>query len=356
MIWERYFYKELLKTFAFLLFGFFAIYIAVDLMTHLKDLREHKTGLFVWITYYLCIFSRRLDVLIPFTVLIGSIRIFTSLQQKNELVALLVSGIPMQRLLRPFVLSAGIMSLLLLANFQFFLPLAQPKALQIQENSFGKKLAPDEAVPIREIFLTDGTRVYFTSFDEKLDEFYDLFWVVSLDKVYHMKSLNCSTTIPKGRGVDKIVRNSAGKMVPAGYYETLALEDMKFDQKALHLSTQLPKDQSISTLISETLLYSHSTSDRAVDIRSLLIYKCTFPLICLFALFMPAPYCLSFRRDMPHFMIYLLSLGLLFCFFLLLQVAYTLAKSQVLSPTIALGIPWIFAMGIVLFSVRKITK
>ncbi len=356
MIWERYFYKEILKTFAFLLFGFFAIYIVVDLMTHLKDLREHKTALSVWITYYLCTLSRRLDVLIPFTVLIGSIRIFLALQQKNELVALLVSGIPMQKLLRPFALSAALMSLLLLANFQFFLPLAQPKALEIQENSFGKKLSPEDTAPIREIFLTDGSRLYFTKFDEQKQEFSDLFWVVSLDKVYHMKQLNCQNPIPTGYGVDKIVRNATGKMVPAGYHDTLLLKDMQIDQNALHLSTQLPKDQSISTLISETLLYGHSTSDRAVDIRSLLIYKLTFPLICLFALFMPAPYCLSFRRDMPHFMIYLLSLGLLFCFFLLLQVAYTLAKSQVLSPSIALGLPWILAGGILMLSLRKIYR
>lgn len=84
-------------------------------------------------------------------------------------------------------------------------------------------------------------------------------------------------------------------------------------------------------------------SERAIDIRSFLLYKLTFPLLCLLATLAPMPYCLSFRRDMPHFMIYLLSLGALFCFFLLLQVALVLAKSHVVSPMIAIGLPWLLA-------------
>jgi lipopolysaccharide export LptBFGC system permease protein LptF len=144
-------------------------------------------------------------------------------------------------------------------------------------------------------------------------------------------------------------------MVRQGYSEELALSQMPFDYNTMSSSIQLPIDQSIATLIMQTILYSNSTSDRAFDVRCLLIYKLTFPLISLFALFMPAPYCLSFRRDMPHFMIYLLSLGLLFCFLLLLQVAFILAKSHVVSPSVALGLPWIIAMGLACRNFWRIT-
>ncbi len=343
MIWKRYFYKEIIRTYCFFLFGFFALYVAIDLMTHLKDLRAGKTSFSVWVSYYLCTFSRRLDVLLPFTVLLGTIRILLNLQARNELVALLVSGLSLKTLFRPFIVAACCASALLYVNFQFFLPLAQPKALAIQENDFGKTKILDKESSIREVLLKDATRMYYRDYNPILHQFSDVFWIVSLDKVYHMKTLNCLDGPPVGRHVDLIVREPSGKMVKESSVFQHTFTNMQFDEESLENSVQVPKDQSIFTLISQARLYGKSQSDRAIDVRSFLVYKLTFPLICLLAALAPASYCLSFRRDMPQFMIYLLSIGGLFCFFLLLQVAFVLAKSHVVSPLVALGLPWVIA-------------
>ncbi len=347
MIWKRYFYKEIIKTYCLFLFGFFALYVAIDVMTHLKDLRAGNTSLSVWVTYYLCTFSRRLDVLVPFTVLLGTIRILLSLQMRNELVALLVSGLPMRVLFRPFIVAACAASLLLYVNFQYLLPKAQPKALAIQENDFGKTKAAAEEPAIREVLLKDASRMFYSDYNPIVRQFSDVFWIVSMDRVYHMQTLNCMEEHPVGRNVDLIVRDDTGKMVKQSSTTIETFTTMQFDEESLQNSVQLPKDQSISTLISQTELYGKSMSDRAIDVRSFLIYKLTFPLICLLAAIAPAFYCLSFRRDMPQFMIYLVSLGALFCFFLLLQVAFVLAKSHVVSPLMALGLPWLIVGVIV---------
>ncbi len=347
MIWKRYFYKEIIKTFCFLLFGFFALYITIDIMTHLKDLRAGKTSLSVWILYYLCTFSRRIDVLLPFAILIGTIRILLTLQARNELVALLVCGVPMKTLMRPFIVCACAASLILYINFEFFLPLAQPKALSIQENDFGKKILLQEQPQVREVLLKDATRMFYRDYDPVMRQFSDVFWIVSIDKVYHMKTLSCIKENPFGSNVDLIKRDRSGKMLKENSYPLLVFTNMQFDEESLKESIQPPKDQSITTLISQTILYGRSTSDRAIDVRSFLMYKLTFPLLCILAVLAPASYCLSFRRDMPHFMIYLLSLGALFCFFLLLQVALVLAKSSVASPLVAIGLPWLVAIAVV---------
>lgn len=343
MIWKRYFYKEIIKTFCFLLFGFFALYITIDIMAHLKDLRAGKTSFWVWVVYYLCTFSRRLDVLLPFALLIGTIRILLAFQARNELVALLVSGVPMKTLLKPFIVIACAGSLLLYANFEFFLPKAQPKALAIQENSFGKKMVEQEGSEVKEVILTDGTRMFYSDYNPTLRLFGDVFWIVNIDKVYHMKKLSCLHEYPRGFHVDLIMRDANGKMLLENSYPEVLFKNMEFKPESLRDSIQPPRDQSISTLLSQASLYGRSYSDRAIDIRSFLLYKLTFPLICLLATLAPISYCLSFRRDVPHFMIYLLSLGALFCFFLLLQVALVLAKSHVVSPIVALGLPWVLA-------------
>lgn len=352
MIWKRYFYKEIIKTFCFLLFGFFTLYVAIDVMAHLKDIRAGKTSLGVWALYYLCTFSRRLDVLVPFTVLIGTIRILLTLQSRNELVALLVSGVPMRVLFRPFIVSALAASLLLYANFEFFLPKAQPKALAIQENDFGREsklrgLELEEPSQVREVLLKDASRMFYRNYDPLLRQFSDVFWIVTMDKVYHMKTLSCISDPPLGTNVDLIVRAANGKMVKESTSLDHTFQNMQFDEESLRDSVQSPRDQSVTTLISQAELYGKSMSDRAIDVRCFLIYKLTFPLICLLAALAPAAYCLSFRRDMPQFMIYLLSLGALFCFFLLLQVAFVLAKSHVVSPLVALGLPWLLAAAAV---------
>ncbi len=343
MIWKRYFYKEIFKTFAFLLFGIFAIYIAIDVMTHLKDIRAGKTSFLVWLTYYLCTFSRRLDVLVPFTVLIGTIRILLSFQARNELVALLVSGVPLKSLLKPFVVAACAMTLLLLINFEVFLPRAQPMALLIQENDFGKKAAAVNETGVREVLLKDSSRMFYSNYNPKTAVFSDVFWVVSVDELYHMQTLSSAESPPFGYNVDHIARTSSGKMVKQNSYQKHPMTTMCFDEDSLKQSIQLPRDQSITTLVSQMLLYGKSSADRAVDIRSFLIYKLTLPFLCLLAALAPVSYCLSFRRGIPHFMIYLLSLASLFFFFLILQVAFVLAKSHVVSPIVSLGIPWLVA-------------
>ena len=357
MIWKRYFYKEIFKTFCFLLFGFFVLYVTIDVMAHLKDIKAGKTSFYVWFLYYLCTFSRRLDVLLPFAVLIGTIRILLSLQAKNELVALLVSGVPMRTLLKPFLVSACVASLILYANFEFFLPKAQPQALAIQENDFGKKMAIiEQEAEVREVLLKDTSRMYYRSYNSQLKEFSDVFWVVNIDKVYHMNTLSCRQANPVGSKVDLVEREESGKMVKKASYDTLEFTHMQFDEESLKDSIQPPKDQSISTLISQARLYGASTSDRAIDIRSFLLYKLTFPLLCILAVMAPAAYCLTFRRNMAHFMIYLLSLGGLFCFFLLLQVALVLAKSHVISPAVAFGVPWVVAFLLIGKNFMKVLR
>ncbi len=339
-IWKRYFYKEIISTFAFLLFFFYALYISLDLMAHIKDLRSGHTSFFTWVVYYFYTFFRRLDILLPFTVLIGSIRLLVSFQTKNELVALLASGIPLRTLLRPFLIVALALTSFLYANFEWILPVAVPQAIYIQENSFGKRTILEEETPLREVMLKDGSKMIYRSYNPRLKQFQDVFWIASLDTIYHMKVLACTEKMPAAKLVDIITRDPSGALQKSGSYAELSLEQMQFDEESLKSSITPPRDQSLSQLLSQMILYTSSTSDRANDIRNNLYYKISFPLVCLLAFLAIAPHCIRFSRNRPVFMIYLLGIGSLFCFFLLLQVAYVFGKNQIIAPWIAMLLPW----------------
>jgi lipopolysaccharide export system permease protein len=339
-IWERYFYTEICKTFFFLLFCLFALYVTLDLMAHIKDLRDGQTSIFTWIVYYLCTFSRRLDVLLPFVVLIGSIRILLSFQAQNVLVALLTSGLSLKTVLKPFINASLIAACILFVNYEWVLPIAQPHAVFIQENDFGKKTLTEEDRSVREVRLKDASKMIYQSYDAENQKFEDVFWVASLDKIYHIKTLDCSGQTPEGHMVDLISRDRSGFLQKSASFSEIKLNDMHFDEDYLKNSVILPRDQSISRLFRQMKLFMSQDSDKSADIKTNFFYKLTCPLMSLLAFIAVSPFCVRFTRSIPHFMLYLLAISGLFCFLLLLQVVFVLAKSQFAPAWFAFALPW----------------
>jgi lipopolysaccharide export system permease protein len=89
-IWERYFLKETLKIFFLFLFCFYGLYVLIDYASHTSGLPHHQIKISgkELIRYYLFIFSSRAEILIPFALLISTIKTICSLNISRELVAL----------------------------------------------------------------------------------------------------------------------------------------------------------------------------------------------------------------------------------------------------------------------------
>jgi lipopolysaccharide export system permease protein len=184
----------------------------------------------------------------------------------------------------------------------------------------------------------------YRSYNPIQKEFQDVFWIASLDMVYHMKVLSFDFLPPTAKFVDMISRDQKGQLQRAASWKEVQLRQMQFDEESLKNSITPIQEQSLSQLFSQMLLYSGSSSDKANELRNNFYYKCSFPLICILAFIAVCPYCVSFSRSgMPILMIYLVSISGLFCFFLLLQVAFVLGKSQVITPWIATLVPWVLA-------------
>ena len=91
------------------------------------------------VSYYAYDFVQRAEVLIPFALLISTIRVLTGLNANHELVALMASGIPLKRLLRPFILVGLLLTALLYVNTEFSLPHALKEIKHISESKMRKK-------------------------------------------------------------------------------------------------------------------------------------------------------------------------------------------------------------------------
>ena len=73
-IWERYFLKELFKVFFLFLFCFYGIYVLVDYATHSHSFHNYHFSFLNIAIYYAYEFIMRMDVLIPFAILLATIK------------------------------------------------------------------------------------------------------------------------------------------------------------------------------------------------------------------------------------------------------------------------------------------
>src|SRR5688500_15371327 len=140
-IWEKYFTKEFFKTFFLFLICFYFLYVLIDYTNRASSFHYHQSR-FQWgqfFSYYLAEFVIRSEVLIPFAILLGTIRTLCKLNQNNELVAMVASGIKMTTLLRPFLIIGLFFTLLMYLNNEYLLPVAARQIKYLEDAKIHEK-------------------------------------------------------------------------------------------------------------------------------------------------------------------------------------------------------------------------
>ncbi len=124
-IWERYLFKETLKVFFLFLGVFYFLYAAIHHSTHMQEfLRSAHVSMLDIGIYYAFHFCKVAHLLLPLALLIGTIKVLTTLNANRELVALQACGMKLRSLLRPFFLLAFLCTALSLLNFEWLTPRA----------------------------------------------------------------------------------------------------------------------------------------------------------------------------------------------------------------------------------------
>ena len=138
------FKREALKVFVLFIVCFYGLYILVDFSSH--STAFHHQVEFRWrelAAYYLSDFIKRVEVIIPFAIMIATIKTLCGLNIHNELVALMASGIKLKTLLKPFVLIGLFFVLLVYLNTEVLLPKALKNIKMIDAYAQGKKTKPN---------------------------------------------------------------------------------------------------------------------------------------------------------------------------------------------------------------------
>lgn len=355
-IWERYFLKEFLKVFFLFLFCFYGLYVLIDYASHTSALPHHHIQIkgYELVRYYLFIFASRAEILIPLALLIALCKTLISLNINGELVALTTSGFKISTLMRPFLIFAAFCMVLLFLNEQFLLPSALKKLRRIEDSTKHQRSRNTPEMTAKRMLLEDGSIFLYQTFDTSNDQFFDTYWIESIDSIYRIKFLSPNETPPKGYYVDHLTRQANLELTLNQSFDQYDFTNLKFNKELLHSTIEDPEVLSLKELWEELPNKTEELSEKDSKILTAFYWKLFIPGLCLLAILAPAPSCIRFSRQFPIFLIYVCSLFGLIAFYLFMDASQIIAKRQVLSPFIAIGVPFLGIFGV--FLLRFIKK
>jgi len=353
-LWQRYFVKETLKLFFLFIFCFYALYTLIDFSIHSRQYNYH--GSYHWkeiFTYYAFEFVRRLDVLVPFAILLATIKTILKLNLHRELMAFMASGIAIKTLLRPFLLLSLAFVAILYVNEEFVLPKALQEIKKIDSLHHYQKKA--KGVPaVQHLILEDNSTLLFQSYDPQKGSFFDVYWIRKIDDIYKFKYLYPYTEIPVGTFVDHFVRNTEGNMVHLDSHEIRLFPEIKFNSTKLLETLSSPEEFSLSELYRKMPNFSDPTNEKQAKISSMFTYKMIIPWLSFLVILGACPFCVIYSRDNPSLLIYSVTIFSLVFIYLILDAALILGERQVLSPLIALGAPFVFFFALLSLRYRRL--
>lgn len=341
--WQRYFVYEFLKTLIFVLLLIFVLYSLIDFSSRRASFHSHgiSFSLFDFFWYYLCSFSKELNVLLPFSAMISVIKCVSDLNQNRELIALFASGLSLKTLMRPFFVIGVVLSLFSLSNQEFFYPLAMRSIHKMESDKNLKHKKKKETLQgVKSTHLQDGSTLLYMQFDQDSNSLLDVVWIRHIDDIYKMKMLSLNTDSPLGTEVDHFVRR--GDELTLDSYEkerTFKLlppaEELLFDK--------LVEQDELSLTAMNKMIPSFFACESEKDCNAVasLLMRLLLPWINLIAVIGPLPLLVNHSRSQALFLIFGISIFSFVFVFLLIEAASILAKRQTLSPLSAILVPFL---------------
>lgn len=130
---DRYILKNFLFTFVFLLGAFSAIAIVIDLTEKIRDFIDHKVPLKEIVFYFINFLPFILALLFPIFIFVAVIFFTSKLANRSEIIAILSNGMTFKRFLRPYLIGAGLICVVLLIANHWIIPRTNKNKLQFEE-------------------------------------------------------------------------------------------------------------------------------------------------------------------------------------------------------------------------------
>jgi lipopolysaccharide export system permease protein len=345
MIWQRLIFRELLKNFALVLFGFFFLYCALDYSFHMQDFLKGKGIRIVdFGLYYTHLFIKRSDLLIPLGVLVATIKVLTTLNTQRELLALQVAGLNFKKINKPFLLLAACCALFTLISTECILPHSTIYLDNFHNSHFShsnqgvRALAKKEKLQV--IPLPDRSKVVYQYFDKEKEAYFDLIWIRTPDDIWRMKYLKMNGKHPMGEYADHFVRGKNGffeKVTSHVEYEFTPLKGMRESSVNAFIPYENRKASELIRLGHRSTTTAYEKAEIMTNFHS----KIAMPFLPLLVVMAASPFCVRYSRTQSPFFTYVFGIFGYITFYLITNACFILGESNALSPGIAIYTPFL---------------
>jgi lipopolysaccharide export system permease protein len=343
-LWVRHCVRETAKVFGLLLGCFFLLYIMIDYSVHSNVLGDASPPFGELLRYYLFQFVKRAHILLPFALLVSTIKVISTLNVQGTLVTLRVAGVSAQQLLAPFLGAALVCTFCLWGNFQLIYPKASGTILAFEQSYFhgGSHTKGSHLHAVR---LKDNSHLLFQAYNQSSATFFDAIWLRGPGELYRIKELHAAPgKVSQGIFVDLLKRNG-GAFEKVTSFAQQTLDELRLDKKALRDALTPAENLSMLQLWHRYPGLFKEKTDQQAAITTQLLVKLLLPLICLLVVLGPAPFLFRFSRRRPIFFIYTFAIIAFLSLLTGIDAAAILGESRVASPALIVGLPFAALMA-----------
>ncbi|HSX38536.1 MAG TPA: LptF/LptG family permease [Chlamydiales bacterium] len=339
-IWQRYLLGHLIRTFSFFLICILIFYIAIDFsMNGVRFLSKETTSWLDITANYFRHFSKFTSLFFSLSLLLAMLRVLLDLSAHREIIALQMAGLPLKKLLAPFFFFAAILAAVMLINFQWISPDAQQSADHFYKAHSSHSYLKSK---VFSLILQDGSELVYQKFDPIENELFDVFWICSFDKIWHIKRLAVDSSPPAARGADLFIREKNGSLEKSDSHEQRFFPEISWQQGAI-LQNYVPfENRSLTTLWQQSRGNSSDKQKSAAHLH----YKLAQPVILFLMIFLAAPFAIRHSRTRQSLGLIALSLFSFVGLMTLLDAMLILAENQVVPPKYAIWAPLVVLLGI----------
>lgn len=344
-LWQRYIFKQFLKTFFFFLFSAYLLYVVLDYCSHAQDfLHGKKIYLHQIASYYAFHFFKRSELLFPLALLVSTIHVLVQLTSHFELLAFQTAGLSLRKLISPLIKVACICTLVSLTIAECFLPQSLNYIDKFYDTYFRHSYHGNRKEPLHVLYLEDHSKLIYQFYDASKESFFDVIWIKNANDIWRIKYLKADPQNPVALFADHLERKPEGFEKTASFPEIL-LQDIKWG-KDLPRKGLIPfENRSISQLMTLSIKKGKLFSYEKAEILSHLLFKILMPFLSVLSVIAIAPYCVRYSRHFSAFLLYGIALFAFVIFYMLMDGLLILGENGALSPFIALGTPFIFCFS-----------
>ena len=237
-------------------------------------------------------------------------------------------------------------------NFAFFVPSAHNFLDEFHDSHFRHSYHGKRAEPIRSLQLKDRSKLIFQSYDAEKNAFFDVFWIRSLDDIWHMKYFSADVKEPIGQYVDHLQRNSSRILEKTESYTTARFPQLKWQQQLSQKGDIPAENYATHQLLFSLFQKKELSSYKRAEILTQTCFKILMPLLSPLVVIAVSGFCILYRRHHNYFILYALAIFSFVTFFTAIDAFVILGENEVL-PSL-LSLPLLFGSLFFLASRRFI--